>query len=738
MHISSIQIKIVSLVLLVLTISIFLSISFTLSNQKENLLESSRQTLTVNTRVLNSTIRNIMLSGEAPLANKTMADLRNLPEFLEYDIYRRDGSVAFNDFSTLNFVNSYQNRIMFEETPRQEGERIASEGFAYVLKHRVPRIRLDESAREMEYYFPILNYADCRACHGDDHFIRGIAHFRISLEDIYEKISSAQRLLILFFTGVGLFLFIGILFLIRRVILRPIFSIGQAVSRVGEGDLEVVVDLDQKDELGQLGNRINQMILGLKVSKKLELDNARIEARLSESRKYLDHINEGLLLLTEDYRITEEYSLYLEKLFETDSIAGRDFMDFVCENSSNPSELREELETFLDMLFHNRTAAMSMIMDVNPLDQLSLKLPSGNEIIIRAGFQRIMEGELVLNLMVLFEDMTEILRTREALETEKIMRESELEQIAAILKLGPRVFEDFLISARDVLDYLKSHMNDFNRKEVLEHAFRETHSLKGTARYLKFIQLEQQAHELEDRFSLLNKNNEDISPAFLEDLEKDLAELETQLNSIEQIIQRFRSFSIGKESQDPEMDLFRDRLSEMVAEVTEELGKKASLEIHSDWPHIPGVRQIQNSVMHLIRNSLDHGLEEPMERLAAGKEETGRLKLSFFNDGETLRLEMQDDGGGMDFEALEKRGLETGLLKPGNHFPSQILKTLFMSGFSTKEEVSKLSGRGVGLDAVKTDVQKLNGKITVRTQKSKGTTFVLTIPLSSLEEINEM
>jgi len=738
MRISSIQVKMVSLVLLVLSLSIFLSISFTLSNQKENLLESSRQTLAVNTRVLNTTIRNIMLNGEAPLANQTMADLRNLPEFLEYEIYRRDGSVAFNDYSTLEFVNSYQDRIMFEETPRQDGEALSSEGFAYVLKHRVPRVRLDESSREMEYYFPILNYADCRVCHGEDHFIRGIAHFRISLEDIYEKISSTQRLLILFFTGVGLFLFFGILYMIRRVILRPLFSIGQVVSQVGEGDLEVEVNLDQNDELGQLGNRINQMILGLKVSKKLELDNVRIEARLSESRKYLDHINEGLLLLTEDNRITEEYSLYLEKLFETDEIAGRDFIDFICGFAKEPEELRQELITFLDLLFHNQTAAMSMMMDVNPLDQLPLQLPSGKEIIVNAGFQRIMEGEVVLNLMVLFEDMTDIFRTREALETEKQMRESELEQIAAILKLGPRVFEDFLISARDVLEFIESHMADFHKKETLEHAFRETHSLKGTARYLKFIQLEQKAHDLEDLFSQLKQEKQELKPEILEKITGDLSLLKEQLHSIETIIQRFRSFSIGKESQDPEMDLFRDRLTEMVQEVSKDLGKEAELEIHSDWPHIPGVKQLQNTVVHLIRNSLDHGLEDPMERLSVGKQEKGLLNLSFFNDGETLRMEMQDDGRGLDFEALEKRGLETGLLKPGKHFPSQIIKTLFMSGFSSRKEVSRLSGRGVGLDAVKADVQKLKGKILVRTQKGKGTTFVLNIPVSSLEENHEI
>jgi HAMP domain-containing protein len=321
MKIKSIQIKIISVLLIILALSVFLSIYFTILNQRNNLLDASQQMLAVNTQVLNNTIRNIMLSGEAPLANKMMGDLREMEEFIEYEIYRRDGTPAFSNYETLDFVNDFQDEITFNQTPRLEGGMIEESGFKEVLKFTTPVVILDEEAQEMEYYFPILNYADCRVCHSDDHFIRGISHFRISLEDIYQKVSSVRTILTSFFLVVGVVIFIWVLMMMRRIIIRPIFSIGKVVSLVGSGNLDVRIDMKSEDELGRLAGQINKMIRGLKESKLIELEKTRIEARFDESRKYLDNIREGLLLLNRDYRITEEYSSFLKELFEKEEIA---------------------------------------------------------------------------------------------------------------------------------------------------------------------------------------------------------------------------------------------------------------------------------------------------------------------------------------------------------------------------------------------------------------------------------
>lgn len=729
----SLQVKIVSLILVILLFSVSFSISFALNNQKDNLLDAAQQTLAVNTGVLKATITNIMLNGEAPLANRTMADLRNLSSFLEYEIYRTDGSLAFSDFDTLNFVNSFQQEITFPQTPRLEGNMIDNPDFQIVLNSPAPLVRLHEETQEMEYFFPLINVENCRACHGTENFVRGVSHFRISLSDVYGKVASARRLLSLFFLGVGLFIFLGILILLRRIVISPLLSIGRVVNLVGEGDLDVQVEVRQNDELGDLASRINRMILGLKNSKELEREKTRIEARLEESRKYLDNISEGLLLLDREYRITEEYSAFLQKLFEKDQVSGLTLGEFVYGNTLT-EEQQEELNSFLQILFTNRTAAFSMILDLNPLDHLEIFLPSGKKIVVAAQFQRIYQGEEVENVMVLFQDLTDIVETREALESERKMRESELEQIAAILKLGPQVFEDFIQSARDVLAFIETNLAKLNRSNILNQVFRDTHSLKGSARYLKFSRMEDIAHRLEDHFDQFREEGASLERVVTPEFEALIEELQESLNSIENIISRFRQFSVGKESNFPEMELFRSRLMEMVEDLSTELGKKVRLNYSSDWDSLPGLKKLQIPVFHLIRNALDHGIEDPLERVSLGKEEEAIIGLSFARQGKNLNLVVSDDGRGLDFEQLEKKALETGLLKPGRHFPSQILKTLFMPGFSSRKEVSSLSGRGVGLDAVKEDIQALKGKINVKTTKGKGMSFIITLPLDSLED----
>jgi signal transduction histidine kinase/HAMP domain-containing protein len=733
MKLQSIQVKIISLILLVMILAVSLSISFAIRTQKQNLIEASQQTLAVNTQVLNHTIRNIMLSGEAPLANRTMKDLRSMPEFLEYEIYRKDGSLAFSDYNTLDFVNNFQDRIMFDETPRLEGSMNESINFQEVLRFKTPLAELNEEAQEMEYFFPILNYADCRSCHGDDHFIRGVAHFRISLSDIYEKVASARLILTSFFLGIGLFIFIGILLMMRQIIIRPILSIGKVVSQVGEGDLDVDITLNQKDELGELAHRINDMIKGLKNSKKLELENTRIEARLKESRKYLDNINEGVLLLNPDFTITDEYSSYLKELFEKKEISGISFRQFLL-GSDEENEDAVELDQFLKIIFNNQTASMSMIMEINPLSQKKMTLPSGKKIIISAHFQRIVEEDTVQNVMVLFQDLTEILETKEALETERQIHESELEQIAAILKLGPQVFEEFLVSAREVLHFVQDNSVNFEKAELINKAFRDTHSLKGSARYLKFTALEKIAHSMENYFDKFRKSGADLKDIKVSELTEQTAALSRELDSINRIIERFRQFSINEGSDNPEQDIFRLQLSEMVEELSQELGKDVQLKFHSDWEIIPGLKKLQNPIFHLIRNALDHGIEDSFERLAAEKPEASILELNFIHKENLLILEVKDDGRGLDFEAIEKKAMESGLLKSGHHFPSQILNTLFKPGFSSSEDVSEISGRGVGLDAVKEEVKGMKGKINVKTRIGKGTTFSLILPLDEMEE----
>jgi len=736
----SIQFRIISAIVLILLVSVILSIILTTTNQRNNLLDSTRKTLSINTQMLNLTIRNIMLSGEAPIANRTIDDLRGIAEFTEFSLYRSDGTAAFNDYSTLNFVNSYQMDFMFDETPRSDRSVMDDPAFRQVLQFRTPVINLDQDSREMEYFFPILNYAECRVCHGEESFVRGVSHFRISLEEIYTRVFNAGVFLSLFFSSVGILIFIWLLVMLRQIIIRPVLSIGEVVNVAATGDLDVQVELERSDELGELGSRINHMIAGLKERNELQIQNRVIETRLEENRKYLDNINEGLLMLNPAGRITEQFSTYLMGMFENNNPAGMDFRDFLYPDAHRFGDQREDLSQFLDVLFKNTTADMDMIMSINPLDEAVIRISRGREMIVHADFQRIRRGDEIENVMVIFEDLTDIVRTRQELEEERRQRESEVAQIAAILKVGPAVFEGFIEEAWAAFRELQNCIGRLEDRDTLARLFREIHSVKGTARYLDYHRIEELAHQIEDILSEIRDSRRPPDTSVRKIISRLLEDLFAQMEGVEALIERFREFSSVKGAepgeQSPILTVFEDRVSRMVEKLSGDLGKEVSFLMDNQVMAVPELPAVQASLFHLLRNALDHGLEDPMERLAAGKEGEARLVLRFRrNEEHGLVIEVEDDGRGIDLADVERRGVEKGLLKPGEHFPSQIIRVLFMPGFSSRDAADTISGRGVGLDAVRDNLKKLNGKISVRTAVGKGTRFTLILPAESEEDV---
>jgi len=156
----------------------------------------------------------------------------------------------------------------------------------------------------------------------------------------------------------------------------------------------------------------------------------------------------------------------------------------------------------------------------------------------------------------------------------------------------------------------------------------------------------------------------------------------------------------------------------------ESLGKDTELDKRT-------VEELAEPLMHLIRNAVDHGLESTEERLAAGKAPQGKLRLSASRDSGDLLLQLDDDGRGLDWARLAARGKALGLIAAGEeHDEERLSRLIFEPGFSTAETVTSISGRGVGLDAVRSRVQALKGEIQVKSVAGQGLSFILRLPLS--------
>jgi two-component system chemotaxis sensor kinase CheA len=143
------------------------------------------------------------------------------------------------------------------------------------------------------------------------------------------------------------------------------------------------------------------------------------------------------------------------------------------------------------------------------------------------------------------------------------------------------------------------------------------------------------------------------------------------------------------------------------------------------------IERLVDPLTHMIRNSVDHGLEEAAERRAQGKPETGTITLSAAHRSGRVIIEVSDDGAGINREKVLRIAEEKGLVAPGSTLsPGEIDNLLFTPGFSSKDEVSALSGRGVGLDVVRREIQALGGRVTIQSAAGQGTTFTIALPLT--------
>jgi two-component system, chemotaxis family, sensor kinase CheA len=173
----------------------------------------------------------------------------------------------------------------------------------------------------------------------------------------------------------------------------------------------------------------------------------------------------------------------------------------------------------------------------------------------------------------------------------------------------------------------------------------------------------------------------------------------------------------------------------IVRNLSRELGKDVELEIIGEETELDRsvVDEIGDPLIHLIRNALDHGLEMPEERLAAGKSRTGHVVLSATHEGNQIIISIKDDGKGIDPEKLARKAIEKGLVTEemvAAMPPKEVLDLIFLPGFSTKEKATDLSGRGVGMDVVRTNIRKLNGLIEIKSEVGKGSEFILKLPLT--------
>ena len=224
--------------------------------------------------------------------------------------------------------------------------------------------------------------------------------------------------------------------------------------------------------------------------------------------------------------------------------------------------------------------------------------------------------------------------------------------------------------------------------------------------------------------SMLGRFNEKYEPNQLESLRRGLIQLARNTRELQESVMQIRMLPIG---------FSFNRFPRLVHDLSRKLGKKVELRLSGENTELDKtvLEKIGDPLVHLVRNALDHGMEMPAARIAAGKGETGVLELNAFHEGGSIIIEVKDDGAGLNKERILAKALERGLIEAGAELADEeIYNLILVAGFSTADTISDVSGRGVGMDVVRRNINDLGGHVQIFSKPGLGSTIRIRLPLT--------
>lgn len=543
-----------------------------------------------------------------------------------------------------------------------------------------------------------------------------------------------------------------VLWAVRGRITRPIDLLAAAAQAVrNEADYSVRVDHRSKDELGTLAETFNAMLVGIQ-ERDAELRahqedleglvrdrTAELDARNRGMRTVLDSVEEGLVVVDGRGQLSAERSAAFDAWFGKP--VGRSTLD---------EHLQDVAPGFAMML---ELGWEMLVEEMLPREVCLAQLPSRMELhdqVFSVAYQVLdADDEPIQSVLVVFQDVT---AEEEAQRMDRIQRE--LANVFSAIQQDVNGFRAFLEEGDRIVVDLEP-----DAPVSPEVVFRRVHTLKGNASLQGLMELPPLCHDLESRLAAGEEATEaDLKPvreawaAFKERVEPMLPRPwalqveQTDLDTLVRLSARHPEVQehlayLGGDAVQPRLEALGNRARLLGAR----LGKSVEVVVQPTSLRTPqgALDAVWNTLPHALRNALDHGIEA--DREAAGKDPVGRVTLSvrvgslrdledqrasFLGDGlsadqRVVAIAVQDDGRGVDWDAVRARGAEKGL---DVSTPRALLQTLFSDGVSTAAAVSDVSGRGVGTSALLAEVLRMEGRLEMSTETGKGTRLTLFLP----------
>lgn len=606
-----------------------------------------------------------------------------------------------------------------------------------------------------------------------------------------ESASEARRLVALSlartfgFLGAGIVLAMALGYVLSLVlsdrILKPIHALTRITEKMAKGEYRQDFDVHSDDEIGIFAGSFKDMSVAiLKRDEELAAINRNLE-RLVEERtlqlkeqlltisNLLNNMKQAVFTVDAAGVIIPPVSRFSENIFGF-QIGGANVLETVFRDIPRDSEELSRIKTVFATIYGESELQWSLMeQDLPP--QVGFGA-SGEQRVFKIAYSPLWgDHENLEKLMLVIEDITEVLALERKIKAEKTASARRIQIIQELAENETEELRRFFSGAATALEDSRSAAKTIGREES-GRILKSLHTLKGNARMMNFSIVSGRTHQAESAvLEVLDGFLSGALPAEeararvldqLSGLQMDLDEyggfakkvfrigsqgesatLEVPAGNLERLGRAIRELKTrSPERFPPELAAAFDgimdlpakaafqRFAPMVKDVAERAGKQVRFKVRGADLTVDRGRLavLSDAIVHLLRNSLDHGIEPPAERATAGKDEVATLEIECGSEGASRTIAVRDDGRGVNVGRLVEKALAAGMIERDaaeRMSFDERLALMFLPSLSTKDDVTELSGRGVGMDIVKSNVEKLGGSLKIRTGAGKGTEFLI-------------
>ena len=494
---------------------------------------------------------------------------------------------------------------------------------------------------------------------------------------------------------------------------------------------------------------INFFIIMFHFLRQLRESDVKIESARKETQEILDTVNEGLFLLDKDQLIGSQYSDQLTAILGKSDIAGKPFDEMLKGMVSEKD--RETAEAYIKLLFDPKKK-QKLLGDLNPLRQIEVHIPNEDGSYenkhLSFAFSRVVKDRQIVHVLVTVLDITKQVELSQEVEAMKNQGQEQLELLSTILQCHPDMLNRFLENSYGIFNKINAILKTQSKSQTqyLDKAnqmFSLIHNFKGEAAALDLKQFVDVAHEFEDKIQDLKAMETIQGNDFLK-LTIQLNRIMSQTEATHKLVDKVSGLaSVNHDDGERQYEYKWHHYQKLASETADRQGKSVEV-ICSGFNDHPVssemAAQLNTIVVHMIRNSVVHGIERSEARKIAQKRPMGEISIRLVKrlNGH-LEMTISDDGSGIDTDQIRAKAIEQGILTQDQAEQLDGKKTaalIFHPDLSTKTEADTDAGRGMGMYAIRELVKEMSGKLTISSRKGQGTSFTISVPVidSEVEE----